>query len=480
MVIGLPQEGLSPAWERDFASYPPAGVIVFRRDFGDLENLRHLTRRLRDLARPRRLFVTIDEEGGLVSQISGHLVVPPSALLLSRGSEPGDVEWTSRVTGERLRALGIDWVFAPVADIHSEPRNPVIGPRSFGTRPDEVVSGVAESVRGLRAAGVASCLKHFPGHGDTALDSHLALPVCSRSRDELEQREIAPFRANLDAAAVMTAHVVYPALDPERPATFSPAIAGTLLRETLGYTGVSITDALEMQGASSGRSPADTGRAALQAGCDLLLFATYHEDVRRARLELAKLLVDGAIDREHFDAARPRLAKLDRDHPEPGEELNVPFERLTPDAWEPRLERIVERGIEVRGARAAAAAGWRYETLGELDRVLVEDVRALLRDEIVAAGWPLGNGADTARVVVHASRVAPDSNAVAQLRAATRNGPLVLVALGNDAFLDEVPEAAVRVSACDTGPITRRVVARELAQLHRAAAPAQGLGRDST
>ena len=113
MVIGLPREGLSPAWEKDFAAYPPAGVIVFARDFSDLEALRRLTRHLRELARPRRIFIAIDEEGGFVSQLGPHLTVPPAAGLLARGAATGDLESVSRVTGERLRALGIDWVFAP-------------------------------------------------------------------------------------------------------------------------------------------------------------------------------------------------------------------------------------------------------------------------------------------------------------------------------------------------------------------------------
>src|SRR5262249_21742107 len=197
MVIGLPKEGLDAGWERDFAAYAPAGVSLFRRDFATLEALRELTSRLRRLARPRRIFLSVDEEGGFVSQLGGLLTVPPNAALLARGAAPGDIEWAARVTGERLRALGIDWVFAPVADIHSRPENPVIGPRSFGSDPGAVSRAVGEAMRGFRAAGVAACLKHFPGHGDTSVDSHLALPRLDLSLEELERRELIPFRDHL-------------------------------------------------------------------------------------------------------------------------------------------------------------------------------------------------------------------------------------------------------------------------------------------
>jgi beta-N-acetylhexosaminidase len=231
LVIGLPDDGLPPAWERDIAMYAPAGFIVFRRHFRDLDDLRRLTARLRELARPRRVFIALDEEGGFVSQLAGHLTVPPNAALLARGAAPGDLEYVARVTGERLRALGFDWDFAPVADVHSEADNPVIGPRAFGVTPAAVSAAIGDWLAGFRAAGIASCLKHFPGHGDTVLDSHVALPRFDGDLATLEARELAPYRAHLDADSVMTAHVVYPALDPAAPGSLSRAVTHGLLRE---------------------------------------------------------------------------------------------------------------------------------------------------------------------------------------------------------------------------------------------------------
>jgi beta-glucosidase-like glycosyl hydrolase len=459
MVIGLPREGLFPAWERDFASYPPAGVILFARDFADLDALRRLTARLRELARPRRIFIAIDEEGGFVSQLAGHLIVPPSAALLARGAEPGEIEWVHRVTALRMRALGLDWAFAPVADVHSEPLNPVIGPRAFGADPDAVARCVGEALRGLRAGGVASCLKHFPGHGDTSVDSHLALPVCRADARLLERRELAPFRAHPDADAIMTAHVVYPALDPERPATFSKAITFDLLRERLGFRGVSITDALEMKGAAAGREPLEIAELALEAGCDLLLFAFHDEEVRRVRLGLARAVLDGRIDRARFDAARPRLAAFDRAHPEPDAgSLAAPLATLTPPEWEARLERIVERGLELRGEWPAIARSgpWRVT---EPESGSTSTLRAALSSLGVAV---VEDGA-AAEVIAIATRVPLGAAEIDGLRARCRARPCALVALQAGAFLEALPEAALRVAASDATPLTRRVVARALA-----------------
>ncbi len=466
MVIGLPPEGLNPAWERDFAAYPPAGVILFRRDFPDLEGLRRLTARLRELARPRRLFLATDEEGGWVSQLDGHLVVPPNAALLARGAGPGEIAEVHRVTARRLRALGLDWVFAPVADVNVEPRNPVIGARAFGSDPAATAARVAEALEGLRAGGVATCLKHFPGHGDTAVDSHLALPTCAVDRATLDARELAPFRANLSASSVMTAHVVYPALDPANPGTFSRAVATGLLRERLGFEGVCITDALEMKGAAEGRGPFDVARLALEAGCDLLLFAFHDDAVRRARLELARALVDERIPRASFDAARPRLAAFDRDHAEPAPaEVGSPLDSLTPPGWRDRIEGIADRGLVVRGTWPSAGLGPWHVTEPEFAR------GEPLAARLAAAGLALTADPATAagRIVAIASRVPLGADRLEALRREARATPTVLVGLQNDAFLEDVPEAALTLSAADCTAPVRDVVARRLTALARAA-----------
>jgi len=471
-VIGLPPEGLTPAWEKDFAQYPPAGVIVFARDFRDLVGARRLVAHLRALARPRRLFVSLDEEGGWVSQLAGQLVVPPNAATLARSASVADIAWIAGVTARRLHALGFDWDFAPVADVHSEPDNPVIGARAWGTTPEQVASNVAAWLAGFRGTGVAACVKHAPGHGDTRTDSHLSLPVCEAPLGTLETREFAPFRAHPNADSLMTAHVVYPALDPGVPATFSRPIVQGLVREKLGFKGVVITDALEMQGAAAGRTPTEVGLAALAAGCDLLLYATWSEEVRRARGLLAKAVVEGRVDRPLFDASRPRLEAFDAAHAEPTEaELATPIKALTPKDWEPRLADLISRALRVQG-RAPESVG-AYTHVSEGGWRVIEETPfkhgPAFDDALFSAGIPDGGTAPAVDVIAIASRVPLAPERIAAMRAHAAQRPTVLVGLQNDRFLEQVPEAALRLSAADCTPLMRRVVAERLASLRRGA-----------
>jgi beta-N-acetylhexosaminidase len=471
-VIGLPLGGLTPAWEKDFAQYPPAGVIVFARDFRDLVDARRLVAHLRALARPRRLFVSLDEEGGWVSQLAGQLVVPPNAATLARVADAATLTWIAGVTARRLHALGFDWDFAPVADVHSEPDNPVIGPRAWGTTPEQVAGNVGACLAGFRGTGVASCVKHAPGHGDTRTDSHLALPVCEADLGTLETREFAPFRAHPNADSLMTAHVVYPALDPGVPATFSRPIVQGLLRERLGFQGVVITDALEMQGAAAGRTPAEVGLAALAAGCDLLLYATWSEEVRRARATLAKAVVEGQVDRPLFDASRPRLEAFDAAHAEPTEaELATPIKALTPKDWEPRLVDLISRALRVTGRSPESVGAYSHVSEGGW-RVIEETPfkhGPTFGDALHAAGIPDGGAAPAVDVFAIASRVPLAPERIAAMRAHASQRPTVVVGLQNDRFLEQVPEAALRLSAADCTPLTRRVVAERLASLRRGA-----------
>ncbi|MFD9368186.1 glycoside hydrolase family 3 protein [Streptomyces sp. NPDC060020] len=220
------------------------------------------------------LLLSTDQEHGAVARIGVPATLFPGAMALGAGGSTADAQRAARIAGAELAALGIRQDYAPVADVNVNPANPVIGVRSFGSDPHAVAALVAAQVRGYQGAGVAATAKHFPGHGDTETDSHVGLPVMRHTRAVWEELDEPPFRAAVEAGvdAVMTAHIVFPALDPSGdPATLSRPIVTGILRERLGFQGVVVTDALDMAGVRQKYGDDRVPVLALLAGCDQLL-----------------------------------------------------------------------------------------------------------------------------------------------------------------------------------------------------------------
>lgn len=241
------------------------GVVLFGRNIQDPEQVRSLVAQLHSA----NLIVAIDEEGGDVTRLEAKTGSSyPGNLALGAAGDPSLTEQVARAIGLDLAGIGIDLNLAPVADVNSDPRNPVIGVRSFGSQPQDVAAHTAAWVRGLQGAGVAACAKHFPGHGDTSVDSHVALPVAG---SDPHDGALAPFQAAVDAGvrAVMSAHIVVPSLD-DAPATVSEKVMTGLLRDELGFEGVAITDGLDMRGISGDVGIAKAAVLAMRAGCDAL------------------------------------------------------------------------------------------------------------------------------------------------------------------------------------------------------------------
>ena len=225
------------------------GVVLFGSNIGDGSGVARLTRKLRAAA-GRDVVVALDEEGGDVTRLDARRgSSSPGAAALGALDDPAATEAVYATIGARLAAAGVTVDLAPVADVNLDPRNPVIGVRSFSADPAVAARHVAAAVRGLQRAGVAACAKHFPGHGATAADSHHGVATVTRSRAELEVAELEPFRAAIASGtrAIMTGHLLVPALDPNALATVSRPITTGLLRERLGFTGTVVTDALEMR-----------------------------------------------------------------------------------------------------------------------------------------------------------------------------------------------------------------------------------------
>jgi beta-glucosidase-like glycosyl hydrolase len=278
------------------------GFILFG---GTAEAVRRLTA---DLVRraERPLLIASDLERGTGQQVEGLTEFPPPAALSALG-DAAAVRWAAAVTAQEARAVGINWVLAPVADLDVLPENPIVQTRAFGADPDRVASLVRSWIEGCQGAGALACAKHFPGHGRTSVDSHLGLPVVSENAETLRSTDLLPFAIAAEAgvASVMTAHVAYPSLDGTGvPATVSRALIGEL-RDGLGFDGLVVTDALIMDGALEGRRESDVAVEALQAGVDLLL---YPKDPRRVRDALAQAVASGTLTPERVDGALRRYA----------------------------------------------------------------------------------------------------------------------------------------------------------------------------
>lgn len=291
------------------------GAILFKRNVDSLEQVVELNRALFALGSEERpTLVSVDQEGGRVARLRGLCTdLPPMRRVGELSVDDGDLPYrVGAMMARELSALGFHLDFAPVLDVDTNPDNPVIGDRSFSRDPRVVADAAVQLLRGMQQAGVAACGKHFPGHGDTAQDSHFELPVLEHEMERLERVELLPFRAAIDAgvASIMTAHVVFRPLDEELPATLSHAVLTTLLRERMRYDGVVISDDLEMKAVADRWEIEELVRLGLDAGVDLFLVC--HDADKQARaIEAAHRVVEsGAVAREKVEAALARVARL--------------------------------------------------------------------------------------------------------------------------------------------------------------------------
>ncbi len=301
-----------PAWLADELSAGLGAVCLFGTNVDTPEQVLALTDAIH-AARPAAI-VAIDEEGGTVTRLHHRLGSPhPSAAYLGALGDERVTEAVGASIAGQLVAVGVDLNFAPDADVNSNPNNPVIGVRSFGADPALVARHVAAYTRGLQGAGVAAVAKHFPGHGDTATDSHRELPRIDADLSVLAGRELVPFRAAVGAGTlgVMTSHILVPALDPVSPATMSAPVLD-LLRDDLGFRGAIISDALDMAGASGGRGIGEAAVLALAAGVDLLCLGTENTADQLAGIvdHVAAAVRDGRLSSERVAEAAGRVQSL--------------------------------------------------------------------------------------------------------------------------------------------------------------------------
>jgi beta-N-acetylhexosaminidase len=341
-----------PQWLADRLRNGLAGVCLFGVNIASRGQLRALTDEIRE-ANPNAI-IAIDEEGGDVTRLYQSTGSPyPGNALLGRIDDVDHTGLVARTVGWELRLAGCNLDLAPDVDINSNPDNPVIGVRSFGADPALVARHAAAWIRGLESTGTAASAKHFPGHGDTAQDSHLALPVVDLSLAELRRRELVPFVAAIAAGArtVMTSHIMVPQIDPFAPATFSRIILQDLLRRELGFTGVIVTDALDMVGASGSIGIPEAAVRAVAAGCDLLCIGTDNTDEQLGQIEAALVAAvqEGRIEREVLRAASSRTLSLGRELRADAERIPIPEYVTATTVVEPVFDDAASRAaFEVR------------------------------------------------------------------------------------------------------------------------------------
>jgi beta-N-acetylhexosaminidase len=310
VIGGFPGTSLPEGFARALRERRRGGAILFKPNVdGGPPQVAALARAIHAAA-PEAPFVGVDQEGGRVARLKAPLLeVPPMRTVASWG-DAALAERIARAVGTELAALGFTIDFAPVLDVNTCPHNPVIGDRAFGDDADTCARFGAAWVRGLQASGVLACGKHFPGHGDTSKDSHVDLPVVNQPLERLERVELAPFRAAVGAgvAMLMTAHVVYSALDAARPGTMSPAVC-TALRERLGFRGVLVSDDLEMQAIAARSTIEDAAVQAIAAGCDALLVCWSDEKQERAIDALARETERSPAFRARCEEAHTRASE---------------------------------------------------------------------------------------------------------------------------------------------------------------------------
>ena len=312
LMVGIPQPSLDAETRRMLADLQPGGVILFQRNYTDPDTLQALCADIHTLTPEHPPLIALDAEGGRVHRLSPPFTHFPPALQIGQTGSPQLARAVGVALGQELRSVGIDIDFAPVLDVYSNPDNTVIGDRAFGSEPQRVAEFGCALAAGLRAAGVLPCGKHFPGHGATVIDSHDDLPYDERDRATLEEVDLPPFQAAIaqEIELLMTAHVVYPAFDPQQPASLSSIMMNDLLRKRLGFRGVIVSDDLEMGAIVRHSSVAAAAVQALGAGADLLLVCQSLEHARSARDACWQALQRGVLTEERVTEAQRRVGRL--------------------------------------------------------------------------------------------------------------------------------------------------------------------------
>lgn len=318
IMIRMPGTELSAEMASFLRDNHIRAICLFRQNMVNAEQLCKFTTDLRAVMGPESL-IGIDQEGGAVVRATW-VPQPPAAMSLGASNDPVLCREVGAAVARAVKSLGINWNFAPVLDLNNNVDNPVISERSFGSDPKQAAALAMAWMDGSLSEGVACCVKHFPGHGDTNVDSHRDLPTVDKSRAELDALELAPFqiaaaRGTASAPAMMTAHIVYPQLDAENPATMSPKILTGILRDEWNYQGVVITDGMDMHAIAGRYGVGNAAVRALAAGADMVMALGTTETQLETLDALSAAIEAGQIAQSSLQQKLTRVSKLAQEYP---------------------------------------------------------------------------------------------------------------------------------------------------------------------
>lgn len=315
LIAGVSGTAMDESARKLIADRHIGGFILYKANMASVGQTVELLNDLKEANRNAAgipLFLSVDQEGGKVSRLPAEITALPASRTIAQTGKKAKARAAGSAMGEQLRAFGFNVNYAPVLDIDSNPNNPVIGSRSFGAKADIVTEYGLEQLEGLQNSGTIGVVKHFPGHGDTSVDSHLELPVVNKTLDQLQKLELLPFSAAVagNTDAVMVAHILLPRLDPDSPATMSREIIQGLLREDMGFEGVVITDDMTMGAIVEHYALGDAVVRAVQAGSDLILVAHGYDNANAALDALEQAVESGKLNLEQIDESVYRILSL--------------------------------------------------------------------------------------------------------------------------------------------------------------------------
>ncbi|WP_342591544.1 beta-N-acetylhexosaminidase [Paenibacillus shirakamiensis] len=480
--------------------YHIGGVVYFRRNIATAQQLADLSYHLQEISKPQTdipLFVSIDQEGGMVSRIDHEGFTRfPGSMSLGAANQLELTEKIASMAADELIQLGINLNFAPVVDVNNNAANPVIGVRSFGEDPHLVAEHGAAAIKGFQDKGVSATAKHFPGHGDTAVDSHLGLAVVPHSKERMYAIELPPFQKAIQEGVdmIMTAHVIFPAFESEEiPATLSYDVLTTLLRKELNFEGLIVTDCLEMHAISKSIGVAEGAVKSLQAGADLVLVSHTLEDQVAAIQAVLDAVQSGRITEERINESVSRILDLKNKRigsiTDKAPEIPVP---LTPvDKVEPMLRQVAEQSITLVNDEArnlplkkdvSTLTVWaevrhftEVDEPGVFRYTLVEALQPYLKaEEIIIGSHPTDEeiasvlersvNYDQVVVVTYTSEGSLPSGQkllIDKLYELTQ-GKLIVVSTRNPYDINEVPQVGTYLCAYENRPVTVDAIAKVL------------------